>query len=76
MPEYVVVPDSLLANVSELAPYFEISYAYVAAKKPKPTTRKKAAVKAKPASKKAPSKGKAAKKRSTKRKASIKKRAR
>jgi hypothetical protein len=49
MPEYVVVPDSLLANVSELAPYFGISYAYVAAKKPKPTTRKKAAVKAKPA---------------------------
>jgi hypothetical protein len=52
MPEYVVVPDSLLANVSELAPHFEISYAYMAAKKPKPTTKKKPAVKAKPAAKK------------------------
>jgi hypothetical protein len=40
--EYVAVPDSLLDNTSELKKYFEMSYQYVAALKPKPTARKKA----------------------------------
>jgi hypothetical protein len=40
-PEYVVVPDSLLARTKELRRFFEISRAYVASLKPKPTTRKK-----------------------------------
>jgi hypothetical protein len=34
-PEYVVVPDALLAKTSELKPFFAASYAYVAALKPK-----------------------------------------
>ncbi len=41
-PEYVVVPDSLLANTRELEPYFASSHAYVAAMKPKPTSKKSA----------------------------------
>lgn len=40
-PEYVEVPDALLAKTSELKKYFEISYAYVSSLKPKPTTKKK-----------------------------------
>ena len=40
-PEYVVVPDALLAKTKELKPFFDASLAYVAALKPKPTTRKK-----------------------------------
>ena len=40
-PEYVVVPDALLAKTRELTPFFDASLAYVASLKPKPTTRKK-----------------------------------
>jgi hypothetical protein len=43
MPEYVVVPTSLLAKSSELKRFFDISYAYVGSLKPKPTTKKKVA---------------------------------
>jgi hypothetical protein len=41
--EYVMVPDALLAKTRELKKYFDVSYAYVSALKPKPTTRKKKA---------------------------------
>ena len=37
-PEYVEVPDSLLAKTSELKKYFDSSYAYVSSLKPKPAT--------------------------------------
>jgi len=40
-PEYVEVPDSLLASTKELKKYFDISYQYTASLKPKPTTKKK-----------------------------------
>ena len=40
-PEYVEVPDSLLASTRELKKYFDMSYAYVASLRPKPTTKKK-----------------------------------
>ncbi len=40
-PEYVVVPDALLAKTRELAPYFAVSHAYVSAMKPKPTSKTK-----------------------------------
>jgi hypothetical protein len=40
MKEYVEVPDSLLRDVDELEPHFEISYRYVDSLKPKPTTRR------------------------------------
>jgi hypothetical protein len=43
MPEYVVVPDTLLARTAELEPFFEMSYAYAGSLRPKPTTKKKAA---------------------------------
>lgn len=39
MKEYVVVPNSLLTDIETLQPYFEISHAYVASLKPKPTKR-------------------------------------
>jgi hypothetical protein len=39
--EYVEVPDSLLASTRELKKFFDSSYKYVSALKPKPTTRKK-----------------------------------
>jgi TfoX/Sxy family transcriptional regulator of competence genes len=39
MAEYVAVPDALLAKTSELKPFFERSYRYIATLKPKPTTR-------------------------------------
>jgi len=42
-PEYVEVPDSLLASTRELKKYFDMSYAYAAALKPKPATKKKKA---------------------------------
>jgi hypothetical protein len=45
-PEYVEVPDSLLALTKELKKYFESSYAYVSSLKPKPTTKPKAKKKA------------------------------
>ena len=41
MPEYVLVPDSLLRKTAELKRYFDISYRYVRSMKPKPTTKKK-----------------------------------
>jgi hypothetical protein len=47
-PEYVVVPDALLAKTAELKRYFEVSYIYVASLRPKPTTRKKPAAKKRP----------------------------
>ena len=34
-PEYVEVPDALLASARELKKYFDMSYAYVASLKPK-----------------------------------------
>ena len=40
MPEYVIVPDALLAKTKELKRFFDISYAYVGSLKPKPTTKK------------------------------------
>jgi hypothetical protein len=43
MSEYVAVPDALLERTSQLKPYLAISYDYVRALKPKPTTRKKKA---------------------------------
>jgi hypothetical protein len=46
-PEYVVVPDSLLASTKELQGFFEISRAYVGSLKPKATTRKQPAPSAK-----------------------------
>jgi hypothetical protein len=42
-PEYVEVPDSLLASTRELKKYFDCSYEYVGSLKPKPTTKKKKA---------------------------------
>jgi len=45
MKEYVEVPDSLLKKTRELQTYFDLSYAYVASFKPKPTTSKKKAPK-------------------------------
>ena len=45
-PEYVEVPDALLAATKELKPWFDRSYTYVATLKPKPTTKKKAPAKA------------------------------
>jgi hypothetical protein len=40
-PEYVEVPDALLASTRELKKYFDASYAYVSSLKPKPTSKKK-----------------------------------
>ncbi len=40
-PEYVEVPDALLAKTAELKKYFDASYAYVATMKPKATAKKK-----------------------------------
>lgn len=40
-PEYVEVPDSLIASTRELKKFFDTSYAYVASLKPKPTKKKK-----------------------------------
>jgi hypothetical protein len=40
-PEYVEVPDALLAKTQELKKYFDCSYAYVSSLKPKPTAKKK-----------------------------------
>jgi hypothetical protein len=40
-PEYVVVPDSLLASTAELKKFFACSYAYVGSLKPKAATKKK-----------------------------------
>ena len=40
-PEYVEVPDSLLARTPELKKFFDSSYNYVSSLKPKPTAKKK-----------------------------------
>jgi hypothetical protein len=40
-PEYVEVPDSLLASTGELKKFFNASYEYVSSLKPKPTAKKK-----------------------------------
>jgi len=40
-PEYVEVPDSLLAATSELRPFFALSYGYVKSLKPKPAAKAK-----------------------------------
>jgi len=42
MPEYVAVPDALLAKTAQLKKYFDASYAYVSSLRPKPTTKSKA----------------------------------
>lgn len=39
--EYATIPDDLLADTERLRPYFRQSHEYVAAMKPKATTRKK-----------------------------------
>ena len=41
LKEYVEVPGSLLTKTQELKTFFEVSYAYVASLKPKPTRRSK-----------------------------------
>ena len=38
--EYVTVPEALLENTAELAPYFGKSYEYCKSLKPKPTKKK------------------------------------
>ncbi len=47
-PEYVVVPDALLAKTAELKRYFEISYTYVSSLRAKATTKKKTAAAKRP----------------------------
>jgi hypothetical protein len=47
-PEYVEVPDSLLASTRELKLYFDQSLEYVRTLKPKPITKKKKAASARP----------------------------
>ncbi len=42
-PEYVEVPDSLLAATGELKRFFDCSYNFVSSLKPKPTKTKKKA---------------------------------
>jgi hypothetical protein len=39
MKEYVVVPDSLLRNTSELPKYLDLSYEYAKTLKPKPSKK-------------------------------------
>jgi hypothetical protein len=45
LEEYVVVPDALLTRTRELKKFFDLSHTYVASLKPKPTKRKKQAIK-------------------------------
>ena len=40
-PEYVEVPDAVLARTAELKSFFDCSYEYVASLKPKPTAKTK-----------------------------------
>jgi hypothetical protein len=40
-PEYVEVPDALLASTRELKKFFDCSYQYVSSLKPKPGAKKK-----------------------------------
>ena len=44
MPEYVLVPDALLAKTGELKQFFDASHTYVCSLKPKATTKMKKAV--------------------------------
>jgi hypothetical protein len=46
-PEYVVVSDALLARTKELLSLFEVSRAYVASLKPKPTKKGKSSASSK-----------------------------
>lgn len=39
MPEYVAVPDALLADTARMAPYVAASFAYAQTLRPKPTTK-------------------------------------
>ena len=39
MKEYVVIPDSLLADTARLGGYLELSHAYVSTLRPKPTKK-------------------------------------
>jgi hypothetical protein len=39
LKEYVTVPDRVFAETAEIGPFFALSYAYVAALKPKATRR-------------------------------------
>jgi hypothetical protein len=39
--EYVIVPDNLFKKINELKHYFDISYKYVSAMKPKPASKSK-----------------------------------
>ena len=41
LEEYVQVPDALLKKTQQLKKYFDLSYAYVASLKPKPTKKKR-----------------------------------
>ncbi|HEY3951166.1 hypothetical protein [Phenylobacterium sp.] len=43
MPEYVAVPDALLADTAAMTPYVAKSFAYAQTLRPKPTTRPKKA---------------------------------
>ena len=45
MPEYVDVPDALLKKTAELKKHFDVSFAYVSALRPKPTTKLKTVAK-------------------------------
>ena len=42
MPEYVAVPDELLAKTAQLKKYFDASFEYVSSLRDKPTTKSKA----------------------------------
>ena len=42
-PEYVEVPDALLASTRQLKKFFDSSFAYVGSLKPKPAAKKKKA---------------------------------
>jgi hypothetical protein len=42
LKEYVEVPAALLKKTQELKPYYDLSYAYAASLKPKPTKKKPA----------------------------------
>src|SRR5262245_39192316 len=48
MPEYVAVPDELLAKTAQLKKYFDASFDYATSLRAKPTTRKPKAKKAAP----------------------------
>jgi hypothetical protein len=51
-PEYVEVPDAVLASKAELKTCFAASYVYVGALKPRPTTKAKITLKPETSAKK------------------------